>query len=118
MSEKKLTDEEIVKAFECCTHEDILCDECPIGSSRCYPGGINAMALGLDLIKRQKADLEFAKNINHLQIEELQSQKAEIERLREVGEQMIFPNTFDEFAKQYKIIDTKEVYTNGTDTDI
>lgn len=28
---------------------------------------------------------------------------------------MTFPNTFDEFAEQYKIVDKKEVYTNGTE---
>lgn len=31
-----------------------------------------------------------------------------------MGEQMEFPATFDEFAEQYKIVDKKEVYTNGT----
>lgn len=28
---------------------------------------------------------------------------------------MIFPETFDEFAEQYKIVDSKEIYTNGTE---
>ena len=28
---------------------------------------------------------------------------------------MTFPETFDEFAEQYKIVDKKEVYTNGTE---
>ena len=28
---------------------------------------------------------------------------------------MNFPNTFDEFAEQYKIVDDKEIYTNGTE---
>ena len=31
-----------------------------------------------------------------------------------MGEQMEFPKTFDEFAEQYKIVDSKEIYTNGT----
>ena len=30
-----------------------------------------------------------------------------------MGEQMNFPNTFKEFAEQYKTVDTKEVYSNG-----
>ena len=29
-------------------------------------------------------------------------------------EQMQFPQTFDEFAEQYKIVDRQQVYTNGT----
>ena len=28
---------------------------------------------------------------------------------------MSFPNTFDEFAEQYKIVDEQEIYTNGTE---
>lgn len=28
---------------------------------------------------------------------------------------MDFPKTFEEFAKEYQIIDTKEVYTNGVE---
>ena len=28
---------------------------------------------------------------------------------------MTFPKTFEEFAEQYKIVDNKEVYTNGTE---
>lgn len=28
---------------------------------------------------------------------------------------MSFPNTFDEFAEQYKIVDDKKIYTNGTE---
>ena len=28
---------------------------------------------------------------------------------------MNFPNTFDEFAETYKIVDDKEIYTNGTE---
>lgn len=32
-----------------------------------------------------------------------------------MGEIMNFPETFDEFAESYKIVDDKEVYTNGTE---
>ena len=32
-----------------------------------------------------------------------------------MGEQMNFPKIFDEFAEQYKIVDEKQVYTNGTE---
>ena len=32
-----------------------------------------------------------------------------------MGDCMIFPETFDEFAEQYKIVDSKEIYTNGTE---
>ena len=32
-----------------------------------------------------------------------------------MAETMNFPETFDEFAESYKIIDDKQVYTNGTE---
>lgn len=32
-----------------------------------------------------------------------------------MSEVMSFPETFDEFADQYKIVDKQEVYTNGTE---
>ena len=28
---------------------------------------------------------------------------------------MTFPATFDEFAEEYKIVDSQEIYTNGTE---
>ena len=32
-----------------------------------------------------------------------------------MSEQMTFPATFEEFADVHKIVDTKEVYTNGVE---
>lgn len=32
-----------------------------------------------------------------------------------MGVMMTFPDTFEEFAEQYKIVDTEHIYTNGTD---
>lgn len=32
-----------------------------------------------------------------------------------MGDCMTFPETFDEFAEQYKIVDSKEIYTNSTE---
>lgn len=32
-----------------------------------------------------------------------------------MGEQMEFPDTFEEFAEHYKIIDKEQVYTNGSE---
>lgn len=32
-----------------------------------------------------------------------------------MGDCVTFPKTFDEFAEEYKILDSKEVYTNGTE---
>ena len=32
-----------------------------------------------------------------------------------MADMMAFPRTLDEFMEQYKIVDTEQVYTNGTD---
>lgn len=32
-----------------------------------------------------------------------------------MGDAMTFPETFEEFAEQYKIVDKEQVYTNGTE---
>lgn len=32
-----------------------------------------------------------------------------------MGDCMTFPATFEEFAEEYKIVDSQEVYTNGTE---
>lgn len=89
-----MTDIEIIKALECCSQDNIDCEECPANGicdndEFCFTGAI------LDLIKRQKAEKEaMLSHIKCLQYEndklqarnreaqlEINRQKAEIERL-------------------------------------
>lgn len=76
-----MTDKEIIKALECCVKAPYCSKktDCP------YKGIDNCVKKhtldAIDLINRQQADLEFAKKINALQMEELQKAQAEIERL-------------------------------------
>lgn len=57
MSERKYTDEEIVKALACCINADCL--NCPQWSEEWYSGMCNDFLKSvLDLIKRQKAEIE------------------------------------------------------------
>ena len=55
----------------------------------------------------QCTDAEIAKSF----IEDVEAVKDQLP----CGEQMDFPNTFDEFAKDYGFRDKKEVYTNGSE---
>ena len=55
--EKKLTDEEIVKALECCT-KDGWCKECPYFINGIDCGNQRSENDYLDLINRQKAEIE------------------------------------------------------------
>ena len=48
-----MTDNEITKALECCINDD--CDNCPDTFGNCEH---NAMRNALDLINRQKAEIE------------------------------------------------------------
>lgn len=48
-----MTDNEIIKALECCKKDD--CDNCPNDFGNCYA---NLSGYALDLINRQKAEIE------------------------------------------------------------
>lgn len=55
-----MNDNEIIKTMECCSKLPQRCEECPL----MIPGGcgrINKYELALDLINRQKAELDLAK---------------------------------------------------------
>lgn len=58
---KEFTDEEIIKAVECCSEPCCVCDECPL-----YCVGVNCSSFelhryALDLINRQKTEIERLK---------------------------------------------------------
>ena len=60
---KTYTDDEIVRALECCSQSDSACENCPANGicdddSYCFTGAI------LDLIKRQQAEIDFLKAEN------------------------------------------------------
>ena len=59
MTEHKFTDEEVIKALEVCVQND-SCKECPINPNHGNYGYCTNLALtyALDLIKRQKAEIE------------------------------------------------------------
>jgi hypothetical protein len=67
MTERKFTDEEVIKALECCVKDDIIdssnheiCFECPLKyDNDC---SCNLRKRILDLINRQKAEIETLEN--------------------------------------------------------
>ncbi len=52
-----MTDNEIIKALECCKKDD--CDNCPNDFGNCYA---NLSGYSLDLINRQQAEIERLNN--------------------------------------------------------
>lgn len=67
-----MTDNELIKALECCKKED--CDNCPTGFGVCFS---NLVGYALDLINRQKAEIEDIKFLyENLKEEHLETIKA------------------------------------------
>jgi hypothetical protein len=62
-----MTDNEIIKALECCANHDNVdaCDDCPCLKGEC----ISTTPYVLDLINRQKAEIERLKSPAVMQIE-------------------------------------------------
>lgn len=85
MTDKKLTDEEIIEALDLCTQQNgsIPCYNCPCWNDdeqECK--GIDYTAT-LDLIKRQKAENDSAKAKIEICAEVIERQDAEIKRVKE-----------------------------------
>ena len=59
MTVHKFTDEEVIKALECCNNDD--CDNCPNNFGNCYA---NLAGYALDLINRQKEEIDDMKDKN------------------------------------------------------
>lgn len=65
MTDKKLTDNEIIKALECCLSPVAeSCNDCPFYEENCLE--ISTERLALDLIYRQKEEIERLKNANRM----------------------------------------------------
>jgi hypothetical protein len=69
MTEHKFTDEEIILAHRCCTDIGMGCLDCPFGNNENAEGCASLDKLVLDLINRQKAEIETLKDNNeHLAV--------------------------------------------------
>lgn len=91
MEEKKLNDEEIVKALECCSSAltEEACKKCPL-RRECVSKSNTIEELALDLINRQKAEIERLTEENgqlkgynsglEYEVEQLQKQMDELNR--------------------------------------
>lgn len=75
-----MTDNDIIKAYGLC-HSDVLCDEtnCPF-FSKCKTDDLSVYIL--DLINRQKEEIESHKHYYNECLKELAKAKVEIERLQ------------------------------------
>lgn len=78
-----MTDNEIIKAFECLCWHHSKCRECPYSPRYEFPLCQRQIAKdALDLINRQKAEIDSAKAKIEICAEVIKRQDAEIERLK------------------------------------
>lgn len=72
-----MTDNEIIKALECCKKDD--CDNCPNDFGNCYA---NLSGYSLDLINRQQAEIERLRkevNLVSIQFQDAQERYEEVQ---------------------------------------
>ena len=78
-----MTDNEIVKALECCVSEKKGCKGCPYEVDGCLLDGTNKLLKDiLALINRQKAEIAKLEKVEKYADETIKAQAAEIERLK------------------------------------
>lgn len=80
MTDHKFTDEDVIKALECCGTDEQPCSMCPLWQI-CGDGRMTSTHFALSLINRQKADIESLKIANEKMYSANKEQEAEIERL-------------------------------------
>ena len=83
MTDKKFTDDEIIKALEVCVRND-SCKECPINPNHGNYGYCTNLALtyALYLINRQKAEIEKLEKLDELAERSIEASTAVINDLR------------------------------------
>ena len=86
-----MTDEQIVKALECCKNEDIDCNECPVFDF-CNGNTFGMISEVLDLINRQKTEIDIL-------IRKKESLRDEISQLQ--NEVETWKRTADYNSKKY-----------------
>lgn len=113
MMERKFTDDEIVKALECCSKDSMLsCRNCPYEES-CNMGRSDIQKDALDLINRQKAEIEILKEAYAIYEEttglkwvRAEAIKEFADRLNKEAENVVIDREGDFVATNDKIYDT------------
>lgn len=114
MTNKKFTDEEIIKAVECCSEPCCVCDECPL-----YCVGVNCSSFelhryALDLINRQKAEIERLRGstiVNNIMESQRIKREAKAEAVKEFAEKLKLHSYIMSDESQTGIINRYSVVT-------
>ena len=112
MTEHKYTDDEIIKALECCAQPDPICKECPYYDPYLkYPCANQLKWAALNLIDRQKAEIERLKKIGDDKTSEVMRHDASIRELHKQLE-TAKPEAIKDFAEKLKFEFDDFYYSN------
>jgi hypothetical protein len=107
-----MTDNEIIKALECCSSQKVnACDDCPF-YERCYNNDEFIEKEAIDLINRQKAEIDRQKD--HIELLEIEKQaiKKDSEKSRTAAMEVIKKQDA-EIERLKKVVSHLEDYANG-----
>ncbi len=87
MTDRKFTDDDVIKALECLSGAEIFCRECAFGrlEDHGFACKKNVANAALALINRKKVEIESLKIANEKMYAANKEQEAEIERLEELA---------------------------------
>lgn len=107
MTDKKFTDDEIIKALEVCGTDEQPCSMCPLWQI-CGDGRMTSTHLALDLINRQKAEALQLEEQRDMWMEKAEELKIELKTMRTAAHaykmhyESARAEAFKEFAKKIK----------------
>ena len=101
MTIEKPTDEEIIKALQCCSEPCAECDECPLYCTGANCSSFELHRYALDLFNRQKAEIEKLKSKNEILSHNADNAFQEgLNECRELFEPEIKSEAYKEFAEK------------------
>lgn len=112
-----MTDEQIIKALECCSNDD--CDNCPNTFGNCYA---NLAGYALDLIKKQQEEIDLLKMDNErmttkvfeMAMKKVLKEKVRSEAIEEFANRL--KAGYNDFDEQHEVTDVhRRLYLSFTD---
>ena len=98
-----MTDNEIIKALECCSQED-MCQSCPYGAACLDEKYVSVLSKdALDLIKRQKAKIERYQHSITLLEKDVADAQAELNEFKKCYVEQIASMAINRFAESLKM---------------
>ena len=122
MTIKKPTDEEIIKALQCCSEPCAECDECPLYCIGANCSSFELHRYALDLVNRQKAEIERLNSVNDEKFRQwdmlTEKTKQHYADLYEEARDILKVEAYKEFAERLKEKSFKTIRNYGLTKDV